>query len=100
MSLGVFLPQQHQRDALALQVLLHPRPVGLDEDRRRARARQQGVLQARLVPVANRVPAQLRRAGPRQVLLHHVLGDAQGGGDLVVGQPRFTLQSDDILDHA
>ena len=51
-DLGVLLPQQHERDALALQVLVHASPVGLDEARGRTRDGQQGLLQALLVPVA------------------------------------------------
>jgi hypothetical protein len=99
-GLGVFLPQQHQRHALALQVLVHASPVGLDEARGQARGGQQGLLQARLIPVAHLVPVQTGGAGQRQVLLHHALGDTQGGCDLVVGQTGFPLQSNDILDHA
>ncbi len=92
----VFLPKQRQRHALALELLRHPRPLGLAQVLRRPPdPPEQGPLQRRLALVNRRQrPAQARFTRPQQVGGNRGLADLQPFRDrpnrqaLLVRQPQ------------
>ena len=64
----VFLPQQHQRDAFAAQLLVDAPKVGHGEVGLTFRTAKQATLQCRLIHLADGRPVQARRRGQANVL--------------------------------
>ncbi|CAM3732644.1 hypothetical protein ROSA5918_05155 [Roseateles saccharophilus] len=96
----VFLPQQHQRHALAVELAVDAGPVRNDDGKGSTGARLQSRRELLLAPILDGVPVQARGGGQADVLGDDALGDLQGGGDLLVRELRVPLQADDIFDHA
>lgn len=96
----VLLPQQHQRDALALELAVDAAPVGDDDGQRCRRARLQGGRELLFAPVLDGVPVQAGGGGQPDVLGDRALGGLQSGGDLCVRELRVPFQADHLLDHA
>lgn len=100
MGLHVLLPQQHERDALAVELALDASPVRGDVGLRGVGLGQQGRGQSLLAPVLDRLPVQASGMGQANILGHGPFGDVQGGGDLLVREVGLPLQADTVFDHA
>lgn len=100
MGLHVLLPQQHERDALAVELALDASPVRGDVGLRGVGLGQQGRGQSLLAPVLDRLPVQASGMGQANILGHGPFGDVQGGGDLLVREVGLPLQADNVFDHA
>jgi transposase len=94
-------PRQQRRTALALSAEIKAAGYRGGYTRVTAfiRAWRASAGQA-LVPVAHSLPIETGGGGQPHVLADHALGNAECGGDLLVGQLRVPLQSNHVLDHA
>ena len=98
--LGVLLPQQHERHALAAQFFVNLGVVGVHEVLRPWWRCQQAMLQSGLVQGLDGVPIQTCDRGQTDVLGNHAFGDAQGGGDTLVREPSIEFETQNVLDLA
>jgi hypothetical protein len=80
----VFLPQQHQRHALAAQLLVEATIVRLDMITRLLGRHQQSPLKRDLVSILHRRPVQARCRGEPHILGDDAFGDAQRASNLLV----------------
>ena len=96
---GVLLPQQHQRHAGTLELLVHDAEVGgalvAGSGQRRA---VQPCFQVFVAECLGKLPVHAGHAGQRDVLAHHALGDLQRAADLVVAQPSLQVQAQCLSD--
>jgi hypothetical protein len=100
MGLHVLLPQQHERDALAVEFTVDAAPVGGDVGLRGVRLGQQGGGQSLLAPALHHLPVQACGMAQANILGHGPFGDVEGGGDLLVRELGLPLQADNVFDHA
>jgi hypothetical protein len=75
---AIFLPQEHQRHAGLLQLLMHRTPLGHDPQAGRRRPRKDSRLERGVIEVVGQRPRQARRRRPLQVGRHRA--QAQGTG--------------------
>jgi hypothetical protein len=80
----VFLPQQHQRHALAAQLLVQTTIVWLNMITWLLRRDQQSPLERNLVSILHRRPVQARHRSESHVLGDNSFGDTQRSGNLLV----------------
>ena len=97
---AVLGPQQHQRDALAVEFAVDAAPVGHDDGQRGCRARLQRSRELLFAPVLDGAPVQAGCGGQADVLGDDALGDLQRGGHLLVRELGVPLQAENIFDHA
>ena len=97
----ILLPQQLQRDALALELLVELAEIGLrvghDPCRR---ARKQPRLKLRIIDFGGKRPGDTGREGAPHILGDRPLGQAGSRGNAFVAQPRLELQPQHFLDLA
>ena len=98
--LNVLLPQQHQRHALATQLLVDEPVIGQDKAALRGNTADQPLMQLRLVHGLNLFPAQARGTGQARVLGDDALGDAQGDGYSFIGEIAYVFETQNVLDIA
>lgn len=89
----MLLPQQHQRHALAAQLLVPAAVVRLDMVARPLWRYQQASLQRRFIRIPDLLPFQTCGGGQADALGDDALRDAQRGGNLLVLQLGFQLQT-------
>ena len=97
---AVFLPQQHERDAFAAQLLVDASVVGLGVGVAGARRCQQPSLQRGLIHGRNGLPIQFGGDGQAHVLGDNTFGDAQGTRDLLVGKPTLEFETQGVFEFA
>ena len=94
---AVFLPQQHERDALAAQLLVDTSVVGLRVGVAGAGRGQQAALQRGFVQGRNGLPVQSSSNGQAHVLGDNAFGDAQSTGDLLVRLSSLEFQTQGVF---
>jgi hypothetical protein len=97
---AVFLPQQHQRHALAAQFDVHAGEVGQGDAGLDLAASEQPALERGLVEFGRCLPVQPGGTGQAELLGDHALGAAQAARDGLVRERAVVLESEDVLDHA
>ena len=100
MGLHILLPQQHERDALAIELAVDASPVGGDVGLSGVGLGQQGRGQSLLAPVLDCLPVKASGMGQANILGHSPFGDVEGGSDLLVREVGLPLQADNVFDHA
>ena len=96
---GVLLPQQHQGDAGALELLMHEREVRGELVARARHCRsEQSSLEVLVAQALDTVPVNVRRARQRDVLADHALGDIEGAADLGIAQLGLQVQAQCLSD--
>ena len=97
----VLLPQQHQSDAGALELLMDAAEVGgqLVARSRQCRAIQPGLEFIVIQAVGHRA-IDAGHPGQRHVLANHTLGNLENAADLVVGQTALQVQAQCLSDTA
>jgi hypothetical protein len=93
---AVFLQQQHQRHALAAQLLVDASIVGLHKAADSLGRAQQAVVQSGVIKGLDLRPIQASRRGQGEVLGDDALGDVQCGGGLLVGEPGFKFETQNV----
>ena len=97
---AVFLPQQHERDALATQLLVDAPEIGLGVGVAGARGCQQASLQRGFVHGRYGLPVQCSGNGQAHVLGDNAFGDAQGISDLLVGLSTLEFETQCVFEFA
>ena len=96
MDLGVLLPEELQRDAVALQLAVDVRAVGPDPVVRRGGATEQPRLEHRIVQLRGQRPAQPSLRRPLQIQRDRAHANGAGLGYRPVGQPPLVLETENL----
>jgi hypothetical protein len=91
------LPEQLQRDAEALELLVDPGAVRLElAARPRHRRSVQALFELLVAERLGRGPVDTDGAREQQELANDALADTDGSGDLGIGQPGFEVQAQSL----
>ena len=96
MDLGVLLPEQLQRDAVALELPVDVRAVGPDPVVHRGLAPEQAGLERRVVQLGRQRPAQPLLDRPLKIQRHRTHADRAGPGYRPVRQPMLVLEPQNL----
>ena len=91
--MGVFLPEQLQGDAVALELAVDVRAVGPGSASRRRGAGKQPGLKGRVVQLGRQRPAEPAAHRPLQIARNRARTDDAGLGYLPVGQSLLVPES-------
>lgn len=93
---AVLLPQQHQRHALAAQLLVDAAVVGLHKAAGSLGCAQQAVMQGGVIKGLDLWPIQAGGTGQGEVLGDDAFGNIQGSAGLLVGEPGFKFETQNV----
>jgi len=97
-ALAVFLPQQHQRHALAAQLLMHLGEVRGDKTAGTHNHTQQAVMQFGFAHGLDLGPVQALVTGKFDVLGDNAFGEAQRGSNVPLGMVKFEFETQHVFD--